>query len=318
VAAWHDADLVTHLFPLVGYNAAVQKILIVGSGDVARRILPRLAGSYRVFALLRNAARAGEWRSCGAQPVLADLDQPRCLERLAGLADLVLHLAPPPAHGARDTRTRHLLAALGKGESLPRRLIYVSTTGVYGDCGGAQIDETRRVNPESPRAGRRVDAERALRAWGRCTGVSVSILRAPGIYAADRLPLERLEKGLPALVAEDDVFTNHIHADDLAAACVAALRHGRPNRVYNAVDDSDLGMADYFDQVATAFDLPPPPRLTRVAAANVLSPLQMSFMRESRRIGNRRLKQELKLRLAFPTVADGIADALQGKHHAAH
>jgi len=250
--------------------------------------------------------------------VLADLDQPRCLERLAGLADLVLHLAPPPAHGARDTRTRHLLAALGKGESLPRRLIYVSTTGVYGDCGGAQIDETRRVNPESPRAGRRVDAERALRAWGRCTGVSVSILRAPGIYAADRLPLERLEKGLPALVAEDDVFTNHIHADDLAAACVAALRHGRPNRVYNAVDDSDLGMADYFDQVATAFDLPPPPRLTRVAAANVLSPLQMSFMRESRRIGNRRLKQELKLRLAFPTVADGIADALQGKHHAAH
>jgi nucleoside-diphosphate-sugar epimerase len=298
---------------VVGYNAGVQKILIVGSGNVARRILSRLARHHRVYALLRDASRAPAWRAAGAVPVVADLDDRASLRRLTGLADCVLHLAPPPGEGRRDQRTRNLLAALGKGKSLPRRLIYVSTTGIYGDCGGALIDETRRVNAESSRAGRRVDAERCLRAWGGRTGVTVSILRAPGIYAADRLPVERLQKGLPALVEADDVFTNHIHADDLAAACIAALRRGRGNRAYNVVDDSDLRMAEYFDRVAAAFGLPPPVRLTRAEAALQLSPMQMSFMRESRRIGNRRLKNELKLRLAYPTIDDGIRAALERK-----
>jgi nucleoside-diphosphate-sugar epimerase len=295
---------------VVGYNAGVQKILIVGSGDVARRILSRLAPQARVFALLRDPARAAAWREAGATPVLADLDDRGSLQRIAGLADVVLHLAPPPAAGRRDTRTRNLLAALGKGKSLPRRLVYVSTTGVYGDCGGAFIDETRPLNPESARAGRRVDAENCLRAWGQRTGVSVSILRAPGIYAADRLPIERLNKGLPALVAADDGYTNHIHADDLAAACVAALQHGGANRVYNVVDDSDMKMADYFDRVADAFALPRSPRISRQEAEKTLSPVQMSFMRESRRIGNQRLKKELKLKLAFPSVDAGIVEAV--------
>ncbi|HLO62752.1 MAG TPA: NAD-dependent epimerase/dehydratase family protein [Azonexus sp.] len=288
----------------------MQNILIVGSGDVARRILSQLAPRARVYALLRDAGRAADWRAAGATPVLADLDDRASLRRLAGLADCILHLAPPPNTGLRDTRTRNLLAALGKGKSLPRSLVYVSTTGVYGDCDGAVIDETRRLQPESARAGRRVDAERCLRAWGARNGVAVCILRAPGIYAADRLPVERLQKGTPALVDSDDVYTNHIHADDLAAACLAALRHGRTNRAYNAVDDSDLKMAEYFDRVADAFALPKAPRLSRAEAERVLSPVHMSFMRESRRIGNRRLKNELKLRLAFPSVDDGIADAL--------
>ena len=287
----------------------MQNILIVGSGDVARRILSRLAQRYRVYALLRDASRAAAWRAAGAIPLLADLDDRASLQRLSGLADIVLHLAPPPGTGQKDTRTRNLLAALGKGKSLPRQLVYVSTTGVYGDCAGAQIDETRRVQPESARAGRRVDAERGLRQWGRRTGVRVSILRAPGIYAADRLPVERLRKGLPALVEADDVFTNHIHADDLAAACIAALRHGAANRAYNVVDDSDLRMAEYFDRVADAFALPRPVRITRQVAEKTLSAMQLSFMRESRRIGNRRLKNELKLRLAYPSIDDGIAEA---------
>lgn len=299
---------------VVGYNAGVQKILIVGSGDVARRILSRIVPNARVYALLRNAGRAAEWRDAGALPVLADLDDRGSLQRIAGLADVVLHLAPPPGEGRHDTRTRNLLAALGKGKSLPRRLVYVSTTGVYGDCGGAQIDEMRRLNPESSRAGRRVDAERRLRQWGQRTGVKVSILRAPGIYAADRLPLERLNKALPALCAADDGYTNHIHADDLAAACLAALRHGGANRVYNVVDDSDLKMADYFDRVADAFALSRPPRISREEAARTLSPVQMSFMRESRRIGNRRLKTELKLKLAFPNVDVGIAEAVSRRN----
>jgi len=291
----------------------MQKILIVGSGDVARRILSLLCRRARVYALLRDPEAAAAWRAAGATPLLGDLDDRRSLQRLAGLADCVLHLAPPPNHGERDPRTRNLLAALSGGqkqrESLPRRLIYVSTTGVYGDCGGAEIDETRRCRPENARARRRVDAEQALRRWGAASGVSVSILRAPGIYAADRLPLERLQKGTPALVDRDDVYTNHIHADDLAAACVAALRRGGANRAYNAVDASELKMAEYFDQVAAAFALPPPPRLSRAEAEQQLSPVQLSFMRESRRIGNRRLTRELGLRLRYPTVAAGIAAA---------
>ena len=287
----------------------MQNILIVGSGDVARRILSHLAQRYRVYALLRDTSRANAWRAAGAIPVLADLDDRASLDRLSGLADVVLHLAPPPGEGAKDTRTRNLLAALSKTKSLPRQLVYVSTTGVYGDCGGAVIDETRSLNPESSRAGRRVDAEQVLRRWGKNTGVSITILRAPGIYAADRLPVERLKKGMPALLAADDVFTNHIHADDLALACLAAMRHGGANRAYNVVDDSDLQMADYFDRVADAFDLPRPPRIAREVAEQTLSPMQMSFMRESRRIGNQRLKTELKLRLAYPSVDVGIAEA---------
>lgn len=290
--------------------AKLQKLLIVGSGDIASRALPLLAGHYRLYALIRDRAQIPYWRGRGVTPLLADLDRRASLRRLAGLADIVLHLAPPPGEGAGDARTRHLLAALGRrATSLPRTLIYISTTGVYGDCAGARIDETRRVDPQSPRARRRVDAEQQLRAFGRRCGVRVAILRAPGIYAADRLPLARLEAGLPALQADDDVYSNHIHADDLAAACIAALRRAASGRVYNAVDASALKMGDYFDLVADACNRPRPPRLPLAQAKAALTPLQWSFMRESRRIANDRLTRELQCRLRYPSVADGIADA---------
>jgi nucleoside-diphosphate-sugar epimerase len=187
---------------------------------------------------------------------------------------------------------------------LPQRLVYISTTGVYGDCHGEQIDETRPVHPQTPRAARRVDAERVLREWGRHTGVNVSILRAPGIYARERLPIERLQKGLPALILADDVFTNHIHADDLAAAALRAATRGRPNRVYNAVDDSELLMGSYFDLVADRFRLARPPRLSRHEAASKIGEAMLSFMSESRRIGNARLRRELDFSPRYPTVED--------------
>lgn len=296
----------------------MQRLLIIGSGDVARRALPELLCRYRVYALVRSHDQADGWRQAGAIPLLADLDDRHSLKRvaaIAGSAAAVLHLAPPPGSGMRDSRTRHLLAALAmparrlpgnrpgsKGGSLTRRLVYVSTTGVYGDCQGAWIDETRPRRAGNARACRRVDAENVLRRACPRLGWRVSILRAPGIHAADRLPLERLQRGTPALIAEEDVYTNHIHADDLAHACMAALRRGKANRAYNVVDDSDLKMADYFDRVADAFGLPRPPRLPRSELEKVLSPLQLSFMRESRRIGNARLKGELGVRLRYPSL----------------
>ena len=287
----------------------MQKLLIVGCGDVARRTLPRLLGHYRVFALLRDPAQFADWRARGARPLLADLDRAQSLQRISGLADVVLHFAPPPENGKQDSRTRRLLAALARGKSLPQRLVYISTSGVYGDCAGALIDETRPLRPATARAQRRADAESELRRFGARHGVRVAILRAPGIYAAERLPIERLKRGVKALRDEDDVFTNHIHADDLALLACAALRRGRANRCYNASDDSQLKMGEYFDLVADRFGLPRAPRISRSAAANEMSPLQLSFMSESRRLDNRRIKRELRAQLRYPQVADGIDEA---------
>ncbi len=284
-------------------------------------MLPRLLGHYRVFALVRDREQCAFWREHGARPVLADLDQPASLRRIAGLADIVVHLAPPPAADRRgrageqrDSRTRWLLAALARGRSLPQRIVYISTTGVYGDCAGALIDETHAVRPSTVRACRRLDAERQLRAFGR-RGVVVSILRAPGIYATDRLPIERLRKGSPALRAADDVYTNHIHADDLAALTCAALRYGRSNRTYNASDDSQIKMGDYFDLVADGLGLARVPRLSRGEAEMRLPEMQLSFMSESRRLLNRRAKCELRFRPRYAQVADGVAAALKEREN---
>ena len=275
-----------------------------------RRALPRLLRRYRVYALVRKLDPA--LRTLGVTQIVGDLDQPSSLKRLSGLADVLLHSAPPAeADVASDTRTQHLLAALQSGKSLPRRIVYISTSGVYGNCDGAEIDETRSVHPESARAARRVAAETMLREFGRQTRTKVSILRAPGIYAADRLPLERVKRGDPVLNAEEDSYSNHIHADDLAHAIVLALSHGRSNRAYNATDDSEMKMGDWFTHLADAFDLPAPPRVDRATAEEQLSPGLLSFMRESRRLNNGRIKRELGLKLAYPTVEDGIAAAKQ-------
>ncbi|WP_091933201.1 NAD-dependent epimerase/dehydratase family protein [Propionivibrio dicarboxylicus] len=287
----------------------MQKLLIIGGGDVARRTAQHLRGRYRLYILLRDTTQAAFWRAQGARTIQGDLDRPESLTRLGGLADIVLHFAPPPDRGPRDTRTRHLITALRHGKSLPQRLIYISTSGIYGNCDGARIDETRPPAPATARARRRVDAERQLRQFGRQSSVSVSILRAPGIYAADRLPIERLQRGVAALAPEDDVFTNHIHADDLARLVCAALRRGRSNRCYNASDDSALRMGEYFDLVADSFDLPRPPRISRDEAKKTLSPVQLSFMSESRRLDNHRIRRELRAQLRYPQVADGIAAA---------
>jgi nucleoside-diphosphate-sugar epimerase len=241
-------------------------------------------------------------------PLVGDLDAPATLHRLAGLADAVLHLAPPPLHGTTDPRTAHLLQSLAR-KGRVRRIVYGSTSGVYGDCGGARFDETRTVCPGTDRARRRVDAERRLRWYGRAFGARLTVLRIPGIYAADREgghPRERLASGKPVLRAADDVFTNHIHADDLARACVAALHRGLPQRVVHACDDTELRMGEYFDLAAELCGLPRPPRISREQAHATLPPMQLSFMSESRRLDNHRLKRELRLRLRHPTVATGL------------
>ncbi len=286
-----------------------ERLLIIGCGDVGQRVV-RVQRHVRVVALTSSPGRVVALRAQGVTPVVGNLDAPASVQRLAGWATRVLHLAPPPLQGHTDPRTLALTRVLMR-RSAPRCLVYGSTTGVYGDCAGAWVPETRAVHPTTPRAQRRVDAEARVHHVGRLrlNGVRVSVLRIPGIYAPDReggTPRDRLVRGTPVLASEDDVFTNHIHADDLARACQLALWRGKPQRTYNVNDDSQMRMGDYFDMAARLYGLAKPPRISRAQAQTELSAMQLSFMSESRRMLNTRMKRELRLQLRYAQVEDGL------------
>ena len=277
----------------------MERLLIIGCGDVATRALPALTRDYEVAALVRDV-------SIGAPPgvrvIRGDLDRPESLAALH--ADVVLHAAPPANHGSIDARTRNLLA-----EMVARHIVYLSTSGVYGDCGGQLVDESRPPNPSTERARRRLDAEQALAQWTSAHGATLTVLRVPGIYAHDRLPLARISSRAPVLRAEDDVYTNHIHADDLAHIAVTALARRDIGGIFNVCDDTHTKAGDWLDLVADRAGLPRPPRMARDEAARLLSPVQMSFLGESRRLSNRRMKEELGVSLRYPTVHDGVPHA---------
>lgn len=283
-------------------------MLLVGCGDVGLRVARQMPARIGLTAVTSSPQRRAELRAQGIRPLLANLDDPVSLRRLAGLATRVVHLAPPPAEGWTDLRTRALVAMLRR-RTPPLSFVYGSTSGVYGDCRGERVSESRPARADTPRARRRVDAERAVRFLGRTGGTRVSILRIPGIYAMDRdggTPRGRLLKGTPVLRQADDVYTNHIQADDLARGCLAALWRGRAQRIYNINDDSQLMMGDYFDLAADLFGLPRPPRVARSTAQTELPLMLLSFMSESRRLDNTRMKRELRLRLRYPQVAMGL------------
>jgi nucleoside-diphosphate-sugar epimerase len=286
----------------------VIRVLLIGCGDVALRTADLLRGRVRLYGLIRRREDVPKLRARGVIPLVGDLDSYHSLERLRAAPFAVLHFAPPPAEGRDDPRTARLIAALTKARIIPQRLVYISTSGVYGDCAGARVTEARPCRAQTPRARRRVAAEDRLRRWASRYGVRLSILRAPGIYAETRLPLDRLRQGTPVLRPEDDVFTNHIHADDLARAVVAAAFHGKPNRVYNVTDDTELKMGGWFDVIADAFHLPRPPRISWDEAESRVAPMLLSFMSESRRLANTRMKRELRLRLKYPTTDALLAE----------
>lgn len=288
-----------------------QRVLIIGCGDVGLRVADLLPPRVQRMALTSSPERVAALRHHQITPLQGNLDDLATLRRLAGLATRVVHLAPPPGdnpHWRNDPGTQTLMRVL-RLRGLPQSLVYGSTSGVYGDCAGALVPETRLVNPYTPRSQRRVDAEAHVRLLGRASGLPVHILRIPGIYAANReggTPRARLLKGTPVLRREDDVYTSHIHADDLARACLAALWRGKPQRISNVCDDTQLLMGDYFDLAADLYELPRPPRVDRSSASAQLPLMLLSFMSESRRLDNQRMKKELKLALRYPTVETGL------------
>ena len=277
------------------------RVLLIGCGDVALRTAALLRGRARLYGVIRRADEAARLRAAGIVPIVADLDRGASLARLRTAPFGVLHFAPPPGDGRDDPRTRHLIAALAQARIIPERFVYISTSGVYGDCAGARVAETRPRGAQSPRARRRSAAEAALRVWAGRNGVALAVLRVPGIYAESRLPVERVRQGTPVLLAEDDVYTNHIHAVDLAAACVRGLEPDAPAGLYHASDDTEMRMGDWLDLVADHAGLARPPRLARAQF-----PARNDFMQESRRLVNRRLKEVLGLRLRYPTVQEGL------------
>ncbi|QEL56540.1 SDR family oxidoreductase [Chromobacterium paludis] len=288
----------------------MRTLLIIGAGDVAYRALPLLRQHWRILTLCRSQETAARWRAQGALPLIGDLDGFSSLARLAGLADAVLITAPPPNSGRTDPRVRKLLYALAKADSIPQQWIYISTSGVYGNADGKLLRESSPLHPSSERALRRADAEAQLRRFAARRGCALTILRAPGIYADERLPLARFASGAPLIVDAEDSWSNHIHADDLARLCAAALRRRNGIRVYNACDDQPLPVSRWYQALGETLGLPCPPQLPRQQVKASVSPMQWSFLAESRRLDNGRLRRELRVGLRWPSVLDYL-DALR-------
>jgi nucleoside-diphosphate-sugar epimerase len=287
-------------------------VLIVGCGYIGRHVAALLAAEkHAVTGVVRSRDSADKLAESGAGVVCVDLDQlPADLDWGCTEAD-IFYFAPPPPSGEQDLRMQAFLTSL-PGKMTVRRLVYISTSAVYGDCHGAWITETQPLDPTTPRGHRRLHAEQQLREWCRLNKAHWIILRVPGIYGPGKLPLERLRKGTPVLRETDAPYTNRIHADDLAAICVAAMQSTSCNEVYNVSDGHPGNMTDYFFRVADAAGLPRPPQVSREAAQSVLSAGMLSFLNDSRRMDNSKLLDEMGIELQYPGLDAGLAACFQG------
>lgn len=283
-----------------------EAIFIIGCGDIGERVaLLWQAKAVPVRAMVRRPERARQLQAKGIQTVLADLDDPASLAALPQQQALVYYFAPPPARGSQDPRMQHWLEAISP-QALPVRIVYISTSGVYGDRQGGFVDETTPPNPQVDRARRRYDAEQHLREWGREHAVPVVILRVGGIYGPGRLPVQRLKDRVPMVHEHLAPHTNRIHAEDLARICVAAAQRGTADTVYNVSDGSNSNMTEYFNTLADFLGLPRPPLVDWAEAQRSISPGMLSYLRESRRMDNRRMLEELGVSLLYPDLQTGL------------
>jgi nucleoside-diphosphate-sugar epimerase len=286
------------------------EVLIVGCGDIGRRVGRRLLAAGRpVAGLVATEESAAKLAEAGIRPLLVDLNDPDELREVSTAGALVFYFAPPPGGGITDPKVRAFCAA-ASGERAPKRLVYISTSGVYGDCGGALVTEETPANPQTARAKRRYDAEQTLLNWGAEQGVAVVILRVTGIYGPGRLPIFRLRDGHPLLRLEESSPTNRIHADDLAQVCVAAAEKGEPGEIFNVSDGHPSTMTEYFLAIAELVGLPRPRLISMEEARQVMTPLMLSYLTESRRMDNTRMLTRLGVVLRYPSLAEGLPASL--------
>lgn len=287
-----------------------KEVLIVGCGDIGRRVGRLLMGSgRRVNGVVAGEESAAKLKEMGIRPLIANLNDPGELHDLPTAGALVFYFAPPPGGGITDPKVRNFCAAT-TGARVPQRLIYISTSGVYGDRGGAMVTEETPANPQTSRAKRRYDAEQTLLRWGGEQGVTVIILRVTGIYGPGRIPISRLLDGHPLLRLEESAPTNRIHADDLAQVCVAAAEKGEAGEIFNVSDGHPSTMTEYFLAVAELAGLPRPPLVSMEEARRVMTPLMLSYLGESRRMDNSRMLERLGVKLRYPTLAEGLPASL--------
>lgn len=283
----------------------MERILIIGCGDVGLRLARRYrAMGWPISGLVRSEGSRPALLEAGIDAIRHDLDGTVAAPPLPA-ADVWFYLAPPPRKGNRDTR---LAAFLPTVTAMPRRLIYLSTTGVYGDAGGAWVDETAPLNPGTERAWRRADAERRLADWCRHANVEFVTLRVAGIFKPHALPLRRLRERVPIVRGVKNQYTNRIHIEDLIDVLMAAATRAPDGGVYNVADNDPLPMADYLDALADHFGLPRPPGVSREQADQVISAGMLSYLDESRRIDNRRMREELGVALRYPTLQAALQD----------
>lgn len=289
----------------------MHKVFIVGCGDIGRRVARLwLERKAPVSALARRPESAAQLRENGIDPVAGDLDDATSLRGLPLQDCLLYYFAPPPSEGITDPRMRSLLDVLETDHQFPAKIVYISTTGVYGNCDGGWVDETSATQPQTDRGRRRLDAENALRGWGRHHAVSVVILRVSGIYGPGRLPIKALETRRPVLDETQSGYTNRIHSEDLANICVVAAERGRTDGIYNVSDGQPGTLAGYYNSVADVLGLARPPVINRAEAEQVLGDAMLSYLRESRRIDSSRLRDELGVELKYPTLEAGLAASL--------
>lgn len=295
-------------------RSAIERALIVGCGYVGRRLALRLiAGGTHVMAIVGTQRSAAEVVSLGINAAALDIDRVRRGHPLLTHQQdtTIFYLAPPPAEGESDTRINRFLEV---SSGAPRALIYMSTTGVYGNADGAVVDERTPVNPTTPRAHRRVSAEEITRVWCNEQQVRRVVLRVPGIYGPGRLPLDRLRAGEPVVREEDAGYTNHIHVDDLVEACLCAASNVEARGIYNVSDGEHLNSTAYYRRVAQLANLPDPPQISMDEAQLTFSPMRLSFLSESRRISNERMRRDLGVQLKYARIDDGIRASLTGEN----
>lgn len=284
----------------------LEKVLIIGCGDMGRRVAQLVQKEKGlVTAVIRSDTRRETLREMGIQTVPGNLDEPSSLADLPTKGAVVFYFAPPPGGGFTDPRVRAFCAAISPGAE-PAKVVYMSTSGVYGDCGNTEVTEETPPNPQTARAKRRLDAETAFLEWGKERDVPVVILRVTGIYGPGRFPVTQLAGGQPVLREEEAPLTNRIHADDLARICLAAAEKGEAGEIFNVSDGHPGTMTEYFNAVADALGYPRPRQVTMEEAREVMSPLMLSYVSESRRMDNSKMLTRLGIKLLYPTLADGM------------
>lgn len=285
----------------------ISSVFIVGCGDMGERVAQLwLARGLTVSGLARSPASRLRLEAKGITAVPGDLDDVRSLTALPAHKALIYYFAPPPLGGHTDPRMGHFLGAVPP-DRLPNKIVYLSTSGVYGDHQGGWVNEDTPPHPQTLRAQARIKAETTLLDWGQIKKVPVVILRVGGIYGPGRLPIGRIQQGQPVVRRQEAPYTNRIHADDLARVCVAAAERGANRRIYNVCDGEHSTMSDYFNAVADSLGLPRPPQISLAEAQRTLSPEMLSYLNESRRMDNRRLREELGVTLLYPTLEAGLA-----------